>query len=305
MIKSKLGVVLILVAALAFVGYNSVFAVSETKQVIVLQFGKVKRVVTSPGLNFKLPFVEQLISYDDRVLDLDPPNFEVLLTDKKRIIVDGFARFRISRPVVFFQRVRTEERLRDLFGKNMNSAMRRVIATVSLPQLLGPGRSTVMERIISEVAPQAETLGIKVLDVRVGRTDLPSQTSEAVFNRMRTEREREAREARAEGRELAQKIRALADKKRVVIQAEANRRADILRGEGEAGRTRILAEAYSRDPEFFYFYKSMQEYDENLNDKTTMVVNPNSSEFFRFFSSPLVDSQGRDPARVANDLLDK
>lgn len=290
--KVILGIVV--AGVLAFVGYNSVFAVSETQQKIVLQFGKVKRVITEPGLSFKLPFVEQIVDYDNRVLDLDPPNFEVLLTDKKRIIVDGFARFRIERPVVFFQRVRTEARLRDLFGKNMNSAMRRVIATVSLAQLLGPERGEVMQRIINEVAPQAETLGIQVLDVRVGRTDLPAQTSEAVFNRMRTEREREAREARAEGREVAQKIRARADKEKVVIQAEANRKADILRGEGEASRTRILASAFGRDPEFFSFYKSMQEYDKNLLDKTTIVVSPNS-EFFRHFNDPLgwLPSSGR------------
>ncbi len=284
--KSKMGIGLVLLAVLGFVGFNSLFAVSETKQVIVLQFGKVKRVVSEPGLSFKLPFVEQLVEFDNRVLDLDPPNFEVLLTDKKRIIVDGFARFRISQPVVFYERVRTEERLRDLFGKNMNSAMRRVIATISLPQLLGPDRGAIMEKIIAQVAPQAETLGIEVLDVRIGRTDLPDQTSEAVFNRMRTEREREAREARAEGREQAQKIRAVADKQKVLIQADANRQADILNGEGEAGRTRILAEAYNRDPEFFSFYKSMQEYERSLSNKTTMVLSP-KSEFFRFFNNPL------------------
>lgn len=302
--KSKMGIGLVLLVALGFVGYNSLFAVSETKQVIVLQFGEVKRVVTEPGLSLKLPFVEQLVEYDNRVLDLDPPNFEVLLTDKKRIIVDGFARFRISQPVEFFKRVRTEERLRDLFGKNMNSAMRRVIATVSLPQLLGPERSAVMTRIIAEVAPQAETLGIEVLDVRIGRTDLPDQTSEAVFNRMRTEREREAREARAEGQEQAQKIRAAADKQKVVIQADANRQADIFRGEGEAGRTRILAQAYNRDPEFFSFYKSMQEYERSLNDKTTMVVSPNG-EFFRFFNDPLNGDQEGGLRVIANELFNQ
>lgn len=289
---SKPLIFLIALAVLGLVAFNSMFAIPETQQAIVLQFGKVKRVLTEPGLHFKLPFVEELVVYDDRVLDLDPPNFEVLLTDKKRIIVDGFARFRIERPVVFYERVRTEERLRDLFGKNMNSAMRRVIATVSLVRLLGPERGAVMEQIIAEVEPQAETLGIEVLDVRIGRTDLPSQTSEAVFNRMRAEREREAREARAEGREEAQKIRAAADKEQVVILAESNRQADILRGEGEAGRTRILASAYQRDPEFFYFFKSMQEFDKHLNDRTTMVISPDS-EFFRYFSTPLDESRKR------------
>ena len=285
MIKPKIGIIAALLVAVSFVGYNSLYTVSETEQFIVLQFGKVKRVVNEPGLSFKLPFIEQLVQFDDRVLDLDPPNFEVLLTDKKRIIVDGFARFRIINPVVFYERVRTEERLRDLFGKNMNSAMRRVIATVSVPQLLGAERQSIMDQIITQVRPQAETLGIEVMDVRIGRTDLPPQTSQSVFDRMRTEREREAREARAEGREEAQKIRAEADKKKVVIQAEANRQADILRGQGEAGRTRILAEAYNKDPEFFYFYKSMQEYSENLQDKTTMVLSPDN-QFFRYFSAP-------------------
>ena len=277
--------VAILSIGLFFVLSQSVFWVHQIHQVIVLQFGEVKRVITEPGLNVKLPFVQNLVTYDKRILDIDPPSFEVLLTDKKRIIVDGYARYQITDPVAFYTRVRTEERLRDLLGKNINAALRRVIATVAVSDLLSERRDNIMAEIFQELKPQTLSFGLNLVDVRIGRTDLPTQTSQAVYNRMITERQRLAQEFRAEGEELARKIRANADKTKVVLVSEAEREAEILRGEGEARRNVILAEAFSQDTEFFSFYKSLQAYSKSMSgEDTTFVMDPHS-EFFDYFSS--------------------
>ncbi|MGB1361160.1 MAG: protease modulator HflC [Alphaproteobacteria bacterium] len=271
------------ILALLFLGYNSLFTVNQTEQVIVLQFGDPKRVVKQPGLNIKVPFIQNVVRYDNRVLDLDPPEFEVLLTDKKRINIDAFARYQIVDPLKFYQRVKREQNLRDVFGKSLNAGVRRVIATVSLSELLSEKRIDSMNKIAEEIRLQAESLGVKVIDVRIGRTNLPSTTAQAVYNRMRTEREREAREARAEGNEIAQKIRAKADFDRTVILADAERKAEILRGEGEAEKNKVLAKAYGKDPKFFEFYKSMQNYKQGLlgDGDTTIVISPDS-EFFKY-----------------------
>ena len=258
------------------------FTVHQTKQALVLQFGEVKRVISTPGLKFKIPFIQNVIYYDNRTLDLDPPPFEVLLTDKKRINVDAYARYRIVDPKLYYQRIRTESRLRDRFGKNVNAALRRVIATVPLNDLLSPRRDSIMLQIEQGVSQQARSFGIEVIDVRIGRTDLPEQTSQAVFNRMRTEREREARELRAEGNEIAQKIRAEANKERTILLAEARRKSEILRGEGEATRNEVLGSAYGENPDFFEFYKSLQEYERSLSADTSLVLTPDS-DFFRYF----------------------
>lgn len=269
---------------------NTFFTVHQTKQAIVLQFGEVKRSIREPGLHIKLPFVQNVVYYDSRILDLDPPPFEVLLTDKKRINVDAFVRYRIVDPSRYYQRIRTEARMRDRFGKTVNAALQRVLASVSLTDVLSPKRDEVMQNIENEVLVLASTFGSKVIDVRIGRTDLPEQTSQAVFQRMRTERDREARELRAEGNEFARKIRAQADKGRTLLLAESSKTSQILRGEGEAISNNTLAKAFNRDPEFFAFYKSLQQYRRGLigetdADKgTTLVISPNS-EFFRYFKS--------------------
>ena len=258
---------------------------NQTKQAIVLQFGEAKRVIKQPGLAFKIPLVQNVLFYDNRVLDLDPPSFDVLLTDKKRITVDAYARYRIIDPLAFFRRVGTEEILRDRFGKIINSSLRRVIATVSLRDLLSEKRNDIMGTIQAVVSESAASFGIEIVDIRIGRTELPMQTRQSVFDRMRTEREREARELRAEGGEEARKIRAKADLEKTVLLAEADRRAQIMRGEGEGGRNRILGEAYGKDPAFFDFYKSLAEYRKSLMDgETTLILSPDS-EFFRFFES--------------------
>ncbi len=287
MTKNKLLVLGIVVVVLGVLAANSLFTVKQTKQAIVLLFGEAKRVIKKPGLAYKLPLVESVLFYDNRVLDLDPPSFDVLLTDKKRITVDAYARYRIVDPLAFYQRVGTEEVLRDRFGKIINSSLRRVIATVSLRDLLSEKRNDIMGTIQAVVSQSAQSYGIEIVDIRIGRTELPMQTRQSVFDRMRTEREREARELRAEGGEEARKIRAKADLEKTVLLAEADRRAQIMRGEGEAGRNRILGEAYGKDPAFFDFYKSLSEYRKSLMDgNTTLILSPDS-EFFRFFESDL------------------
>jgi membrane protease subunit HflC len=276
---------IILFVGSLFVLSQTLFFVHQTQQMIVLQFGEVKRVINEAGLNAKIPFIQNLVVYEKRILDIDPPSFEVLLTDKKRIIVDGYARYRIIDPVSYYTRVRTESRLRDLLGKSINSSLRRVIATETASALLSNKRNDIMAKILSEIEPQSKSFGLDLVDVRIGRTDLPSQTSQAVYSRMRAERERLAREFRAEGEEIARKIRANADKTKVVLISEAEREAEILRGEGEARRNIILAEAFSQDEEFFAFYKSLQAYSESLQGENTSFVIKPDSQFFEYFSS--------------------
>lgn len=283
MSKVQLAILGIVVLVLGVLASASLFTVHQVQQAIVLQFGKPVRVVQEPGLSWKIPFLQNVQYYERRILDLDPPEFEVLLDDKKRIKVDAFARYEIQDPLKFLQAVGTEATARNRLSNLVNSSLRRVIAKTSLTDLLSPKRGALMEQIQVEVTEKAQALGIKITDIRIGRTDLPTETSQAVFNRMRTEREREARELRAQGAETAQKIRAGADRDRTVILATAKRKAEQLRGEGEGQRNLILGEAYGKDPEFFQFYKSLTEYQENLvGNETTMVLSPDS-DFFRFF----------------------
>ena len=291
MSKVQLAILGIVVLVLGVIASSALFTVHQVQQAIVLQFGKPVRVVDEPGLSWKIPFVQNVQFYERRILDLDPPEFEVLLDDKKRIKVDAFARYQIRDPLRFLQVVGTEATARNRLSNLVNSSLRRVIAKTSLTDLLSPERGQLMEQIQTEVTDKAEALGIKIVDIRIGRTDLPTETSQAVFNRMRTEREREARELRAQGKETAQKITAEADRDRTVILAEAKRKSEQLRGEGEGQRNLILGKAYGQDPEFFQFYKSLAEYQKNLvGNDTTMVLSPDS-DFFRFFG----DLQGVTP----------
>lgn len=283
--KTQLAILGIVVLVIGVVASAALFTVHQTEQAIVLQFGKPVRVVQEPGLSWKLPFVQDVRYYERRILDLDPPEFEVLLDDKKRIKVDAFARYRILDPLKFLQVVGTEATARNRLSNLVNSSLRRVIAKTSLTDLLSPQRAQLMEQIQTEVTTNAKGLGINIVDIRIGRTDLPTETSQAVFNRMRTEREREARELRAQGTETAQKIRAGADRDKTVILATAKRKSEQLRGEGEGQRNMILGQAYGQDPEFFQFYKSLSEYQENLvGNDTTMVLSPDS-DFFKFFGN--------------------
>jgi membrane protease subunit HflC len=292
--RKYIALLVVVLGALLFLA-NSVYTVLQTQYAIVLQFGEAKHVEKQSGLHFKIPFIQNVDFYDNRTLDLDPPPFQVLLTDKKWIVIDAYARYRIVDPLQFYRRVTTETDLRSRFGQIINSSLRRVIATVPLGDVLSDKRDDIMSQIQTAVTAQAESYGIKVVDLRIGRTEYPEQTRESVFNRMRTERQREARELRAEGNEEAQKIRAKADLERTILIADAERTAQILRGEGEGGRNRTLGEAFSKDPEFFDFYKSLAEYKKNLaNSATTMVLSP-TSEFFRHFGS--VDRRSKSQER--------
>jgi membrane protease subunit HflC len=269
-------------AALGVLAFFMLFTVYQTQQVLVLQFGEYKRTINEPGLHWKLPW-QSVVYFENRVLDLDPPKAQVQLTDKKRINVDAYVRYRIVAPQRFYQSVQTEISFRDRYGRIVGAAVRAEVAKVSLTQLLSDKRDDIMREIRAQVDAKAENFGIQVVDVRIGRTDLPDETSQAVYNRMRSERERQAREQRAEGEEESLKIRARADREKVELLAEAERTARILMGEGDGQRNRILGEAYGRDPEFFAFYKSMEQYRRALAaGDTTMVLSPDS-DFFRYF----------------------
>ncbi len=285
--RGKFPLLLLLPAILAVVvlvvAFLTLFTVLQTTQVLIVRFGEVRQEIFKPGLHAKVPLIDNIVVYDKRTLDIDPPPFEVLLTDKKRIAVDAFARYRIVNPKLYYQRIGTEARLRDRFGKNINAALQRVIATVSLDAVLSSERESIMNEIREEVRKSADSFGVRVIDVRIGRTDLPDDTSQAVFERMRTEREREARELRAQGNESARKIRAQADKEKELIIANATKQSDILRGKGEAARNRLLGRAFSRDPAFFEFNKSLEVYRKSIEGgDTTIIISPDN-EFFRYF----------------------
>lgn len=269
--------------ATAIVASSALFTVHQTQQAIVLYFGKPDRVITEPGLHIRIPFAEDVEYFDTRVLDLDPPEVQVPLVDKKRINVDAYMRYKIVDPLLFFQAVRTERNFQDRFGRLVNASLQQTIARNSLSDLLSDKRDDIMEQIRTEIDLAAPSFGVRIVDIRIGRTDLPVEISQNVYGRMRAEREREARELRAEGKEEAQKITARADREKVVLVADAKRKSEIARGEGEGERVTILADAYGRDPDFFDFYKSMQAYKKSLGGNTTTMVLTPDSDFFRFF----------------------
>ncbi|NKD85825.1 protease modulator HflC [Haematospirillum jordaniae] len=262
---------------------GALFTVRQTQQAIVLQFGNPVRVIQEPGLHAKIPFAQNVILYENRVLELDPPTQELPLIDQKRIIVDTYARYRIVNPLEFYKTVRTESGLRDRLGGILNAAVRDELGESDLADLLTQKRGDVMRRITRAVQVRAPEFGIEIVDVRIGRTDLPQQTSQSVFNRMRSDRVAQAAQLRAEGEELKAKIQAEADRERTVLLAEARRVSEVLRGEGDGERNRILGDAYGRDPEFFRFYRSMEAYRNALgNGGTAMVLSPDS-EFLKYF----------------------
>ena len=269
------------VIALGILATTILFTVHQTQQVIVLQFGAPREVITEAGLHWKLPW-QSLEYYDKRVLNLDPPVERIILADQKPLLVDAFARYRISDPLRFFQTVRTERELRVRLGTIVNSNLRNVMGNFNLAGVLSEERGSIRTQIRQTVNDQAARFGIEIVDVRLRRADLPKETSQAVYERMKTERQREAAEFRAQGFEMAQRIKAGADREATVIRAEAEREAEILRGEGEGERTRILNAAYGTDPDFFSFYRSMQAYERAFGEGTYMVLSPDS-EFFRFF----------------------
>ena len=273
------------IIAIAFLGLNSLFTMDERQQGLVLQFGEPKRVIQSSGLHFKLPLIQNVVRYDVRILEYDLPIEEVIAVDKKRMLIDSFTRFKIIDPLEFYKTVGTESSVRNRLNSNVISSLRRVVGRVTLEELLSEERSNIMENIKVEVNNEASRFGIEVVDVRIRRADLPEANSQAIYERMISERVREAKEFRAKGSEIAQKIRAEADKERTVILAEATKKSEILRGEGESQSVNIYADAFQQDPEFYSFYRSMQAYGNVLGeDGTTMILSPDS-EFLEFFNN--------------------
>lgn len=262
--------------------FDSMYTVHETKHALVLQFGKFVRTASDPGLQFKKPFLENVEYFDKRVLELDPPAQEVILSDQKRIIVDSFVRYKIVNPLEFKKKAVTQINFLQVFGGRLNAAVRAEIGKILLGEMLSEKRNDVMARITAQMKSQAPDFGIEVVDVRIGRTDLPKETAQSVYNRMRSERVAEAQKLRSEGAKIKAEIQADADRQRTVILAEARRTSQILRGEGEGAKTNILNKAFGTDPEFFGFYRSMEAYGNALGDGTTMVLSPDS-EFFRYF----------------------
>jgi len=288
--RTTLAIIGIAVLVVGVVVFSSLFTVYQTQQALILQFGNPVRVEREAGLKFKMPFIQNVEFFDKRILDLDPPVQEVLLADQKRINVDAFARYRIAEPLRFKQRAVTLANFRQVFGGLLNSEVRSEVAKVSLADMLSEQRAVVMSRIANGVKAQAPAFGVEVVDVRIGRTDLPEQTSQSVYNRMRSERIAQAAQLRAEGEELKARIEAEANRDRTIIFAEANKKAQTLRGEGDGQRTRVLNDAYGQDPGFFDFYRSLEAYGALGGDGTTMVLSPDT-DFFRFF----LDEQGNAP----------
>ena len=274
----------IVVIALALAAFGSLFTVDEREQAIVMQFGEPKRVIAEPGLSWKLPLVQNVQFYEKRVLNLDPPPENILLSDQKRLIVDVFARYKITDPLRFFQTVRTEGVARQRLGGIINGKVREILGNSTLTSVLSDERVQILEDLKLSVDSETKRFGIALVDVRIRRADLPDETRESVYNRMRSEREREAAEFRAQGFEQSQRITAAADREATVITAEATRESDILRGQGEGTRTEILNDAYGQDEGFFNFYRSMQAYTAALDSESTYMVLSPDSEFFSFFN---------------------
>ena len=274
---------LIIVAAAVI--FFSVFIVKEVNQAIVLQFGDPKKIISKPGLNFKIPFIQNVVFLDKRILNLDTPPEEVIASDQKRLIVDAFARFQIIDPLKFYISVGNERVARSRLATIINSRIRNVLGRQELQTLLSEDRSKQMSLIQEGVNNEAENFGIKIVDVRIKRADLPQANSEAIYRRMQTEREREAKEFRAKGAEMAVTITSTADKEVTVILAEAQKKSEIMKGEGDGQRNKIFADAFGQDPEFFSFYRAMQAYEKSLiGGETSLILSPDN-EFFKFFGN--------------------
>jgi len=282
----KLGKFIIpIIIALAIITYLSLFTVKEINQAIVLQFGNPKKVITTAGLQWKIPFVQNVVFLDRRILSLDPAPEEVIASDQKRLIVDAYSRFTIVDPLKFYISVGNEMVARSRLATIINSRIRNVLGKQSLATLLSEERGRQMAIIQEGVNEEAKKFGIKIIDVRIKRADLPQANSEAIYKRMQTEREREAKEFRARGAEMAVTITSTADKEVTVILANADKQSEIMKGEGDGIRNKIFADAYGRDPEFFSFYRAMQAYEKALiGGETTMILSPDS-DFFKYFGS--------------------
>ena len=279
-------VTLLVVFIVAIIAYSAVFSVQQTEQALVVRFGKPVDVVTEPGLHFKAPFIDAVIPVDKRILDLENPSQEVIASDQKRLVVDAFARDRIKDALRFYTSVGSIQAANLQLTTLLNASLRRVLGEVTFIQVVRDEREALMGRIRDQLDHEADGYGIQVVDVRIRRADLPEQNSQAVYERMKTERQREAAEFRAQGAQKGQEIRSNADREATVIVAEANSQGEQIRGEGDAERNRLFAEAYNQDPDFFAFYRSMTAYENGLKSGDTRFLLRPESDFFRFFGSP-------------------
>ena len=280
------GVLLVLVLVAAFVGYSSIYTVPETRQAIVIRLGNPVGVVSEAGLHFKAPFIDSVVYVDKRILDLENPTQEVIASDQKRLVVDAFARYKIVDPLRFYQAIGTVPAANSQLSTLLNSALRRVLGESSFQDVVRDERDKLMKSIREQLDREAARYGINVVDVRIRRADLPEQNSQAVYQRMQTERQREAAEFRAQGSQRAQEIRSRADRDVTVLLAEANAKGEQVRGEGDGTRNRIFAESFGKDPDFFAFYRSMQAYESGLRHSDTRMVLKPDSDFFRYFADP-------------------
>jgi len=275
--------ILVIIVAVFFVINASYFYVDQRLQAIVLQFGEPIRVIKEPGIQFKIPFVQNVEYFDKRLLLFDNPVEEIISADKKRLIVDSFARYKIEDPLRYFQTIRFESTLTNRLGSIINDSLRQVLGRVPLKSVISEKRSVLLDEVAILVSAAAKDFGLQIEDVRIRRADLPPANSEAIFRRMQTERQQEASQYRAEGEEQSRILKAQAEKEKTILLADAERTSDILRGEGDGEKNKILGEAFSKDPEFFSFYRSMQAYITAISaEDTTMILSPDST-FFEYF----------------------
>jgi modulator of FtsH protease HflC len=286
MLRALAAVVVVTVGAVAAAAYFALFVVHVNEQAIVLEFGKPVRIISEPGLYWKIPVVQTVETFDKRILDLDTAEQEVTAADQKRLKVDAFARYRIVDPLLFYQAVRDERSVRSRLSPVIESALRRVLGSATFTDLVRDKRESLMKQIAKQVNEEGKEFGLEVVDVRIKRADLPDQNQKNVFDRMRAERQREAAEFRAEGKGAANRIQANADREVTIIKGDATRDAEQMRGEGDAERNRIFADAYTRDPDFFAFYRSMQAYEQGIKPGDTRMLLSPDSEFFKYFTNP-------------------
>jgi membrane protease subunit HflC len=287
-----IGAALVIAGILAL---SSFFIVDQTEQALVLQFGQPRRVIRDPGLYVKRPFVENVIYYDKRLLDFEPPPEEIIASEQKRLVVDTYTRYRIDNPLLFYQTVNSEEAVRARLSALVSGSLRRIIGNVTLSDILSQKRAAIMLKIRDDVANEAKGFGIRVADVRIRRADLPAENSQAIYARMQSERQQQAAQFRGEGAEAAQTVRATADRERTVILAEAQRKAQTIRGDGDAQAIKIYAKAFSQDQAFFAFYRSLQAYRDALTGNDTSFVLTPEGSFFRFFQGWNGEGAGAPP----------
>lgn len=299
--RAALTLILLLIGILAVGAYLTLFTVHQTQQALVLEFGKPKRLITKPGLNYKIPFIQNAVFFDKRLLDLDSAPQEVIAADQKRLVVDAFARWRIANPLLFYQAVSNEYNARTQLSNYLEAALRRVLGAASFEAVVRDDRNELMRKITGQMNENSKALGITVVDVRIKRADLPEANSLAIFRRMQTERQREAAEIRAEGEEASRRIRANADRQVTVVKADATGESERIRGTGDAEKNRVFAEAFGKDPDFFSFYRSMQAYEGALKSTDTRMLLSPDSQFFQYFNDSAGATSGPSSSRAKGD----